>query len=278
MQSEPAWLDTPVTDMALARQGARADRAHLRFILVQARTEDDPARGHEHACFAARLGVSPDQVRCVSIFQDTLAEVDLSDTHAVLVGGAGQYSVLDDIAPVRDFVTYTAWLASSDRTATLPVFASCFGFQAMVMGLGGEVIADEPNAEVGTYTLSLKSGGARDALFGSLPARFQAQLGHKDRATGVPEGLVDIAGSERAPFQAVRVAGRPQFATQFHPELTAADNRHRFLRYMAEYGKLFGKAAAQERLDSHLPSPEVNALMEHFVVDWVLPVAAGGRA
>jgi GMP synthase (glutamine-hydrolysing) len=278
MQSEPSWLDQPVTDMASAHAEALPERAHLRFILVQARTADDPARSHEHACFAARLGVSPNQIDCVSIFEEELSELDLTGAHGVLVGGAGQYSVLDELDPVRDFVAYTAWLASSHQTASLPVFASCFGFQAMVMGLGGEVIADEPSAEVGSYTLYLKPEGASDPLFGSLPERFTAQLGHKDRATGVPEGLFDIAGSERSPFQAVRVCGRPQFATQFHPELAAADNRHRFLRYMDEYGKLFGKEAAQERLNSHSPSPEANALLDRFVTEYVMPFASGRGA
>ncbi len=112
MQSEPTWLDQPVTDTASAHSEALPERAHLRFILVQARTEDDPARGHERACFAARLGVSPDQLDCVSIFADTLSEIDLSGVHGVLVGGAGQYSVLDDLGPVRDFVAYTAWHAT----------------------------------------------------------------------------------------------------------------------------------------------------------------------
>ena len=97
-----------------------------------------------------------------------------------------------------------------------------------------------------------------------------AQLGHKDRADSLPAGLADLAGSERCPHQAVRVIGRPQVATQFHPELAASDNRSRFLRYMPEYGKLFGKAAAKERLDSHVPSVEANALLEKFTVDVVM--------
>ena len=144
MQSESVWRDTPVVDMALAHQEARPERSHLRFTLLQARSEADPAREHEHACFSARLGVSPDQLRCVSIFRDTLTDLDLSDTHAILVGGAGQYSVLDDLDDVRDFVSYIAWLASSDSTATLPVFASCFGFQALVMGMGARSLLTSP--------------------------------------------------------------------------------------------------------------------------------------
>jgi len=260
-----------VTTLDSAAAAARPERAGVSVTLIQARNADDPARNHEHACFAARMGLHPDQVVCVSIFESELTALDLSGTDAVLVGGAGQYSVLDALDPVRRFVDYVAWLSDSPETADLPVFASCFGFQAMVLGLGGTVIEDAPNAEVGSYELSLKPDGAADPLFSALPGRFMAQLGHKDRADHLPTSLLDLARSDRAPFQAVRVSGRPQVATQFHPELAAADNRSRFLRYMPEYGKLFGAEAAQERLDSHVPSIEANALLDRFVEHIVLP-------
>lgn len=251
----------------------RADRRHVSVVLLQARNPSDPARDHEHVCFAARMGLTIEQVRCVSIFETELATLSYDDADAVLVGGAGQYSVLDAIPAVAAFNEHLAWMASSPTTAELPLFASCFGYQALVLGLGGEVIADEPRAEVGTYTLHPKSEAAGDPLFDTLPARFFAQLGHKDRASRLPAAVTDAAGSERAPHQALRVRGRPQFATQFHPELTAADNRSRFIRYMPEYGKLFGEAAATERLESHRPSPEANALLEHFTAKFVVPRA-----
>lgn len=261
----------PVTTLALAAEHALAERSGLRVTLIQARNADDPARDHEHACFAARMGLHPDQVACVSIFEVDLTTIDLDATDAVLVGGAGQYSVLDDLDSVRDFVRYTAWLATSDTTHDVPVFASCFGFQAMVLGMGGVVIEDEANAEVGSYELTVKPNAAADPLFGALPTRFVGQLGHKDRADALPAGLLDLARSERAPFQAVRVLGRPQVATQFHPELAAADNRSRFVRYMPEYGKLFGQEAAQERLDSHVPGIESSQLLERFTTLYVEP-------
>jgi len=217
------------------------------------------------------MGLHPEQVRCVSIFQTDLTTLDLGAVDVVLVGGAGQYSVLDRSTHVQAFVRYTAWLATSPTTRDLPLFASCFGFQALVRGLGGTVVEDEPAAEVGSYALKLKAAASDDPLFSTLPPTFIAQLGHKDRAASMPSALVDLAESVRCPHQATRVTGRPQVATQFHPELTAADNRSRFLRYMPEYGKLFGESAAQERLDSHVPSVEANALLDRFTELYVMP-------
>jgi len=239
-------------------------------MLLQARNADDPAGMHEQACFAARMGLHPDQVQCVSIFERDLETLELAEVDALLVGGAGQYSVLDDLPAIQDFVRFLAFVATDPSTADLPMFASCFGFQALVLGLGGSVIEDEAHAEVGSYPLHLKPGADQDPIFGDLPGDFMAQLGHKDRATALPPGVLDLAGSERCPYQAVRVVGRPQVATQFHPELAASDNRSRFLRYMREYGKLMGREAAQERLDSHVPSLEANALLERFTTSEVM--------
>ncbi len=265
MSTDNTVMLLPPATLASARASARADRAHVRVTLIQARTAGDPARDHEHACFAARMGLAPEQIACVSIFSDNLADIDLAQTDAVLVGGAGQYSVLDDLDSIRSFIAYLGYLATAPETAEVPVFASCFGFQALVVAMGGEVICDADHAEVGSYLLTLRPDGEGDPLFGSLPQQFWAQLGHKDRANGMPNGLTDVAYSERCPHQATRVVGRPQFATQFHPELSAGDNRARFLRYMEEYGKLFGKEAAQERLNSHRPGLEACALLDHFV-------------
>lgn len=264
-------LSASVTTLESAEAQARPERAALRVTLIQARNADDPARTHEHACFAARMGLRPDQVHCVSIFEADLASLDLSATDAILVGGAGQYSVLDRLPAVEAFVAFVAGVATRPDTATLPMFASCFGFQALVKGLGGTVIEDAAHAEVGSYTLTCAPAAADDPVFRSLPPQFIAQLGHKDRADALPPGLIDLASSERAPFQAVRVVGRPQLATQFHPELNHADNRSRFLRYMPEYGKLFGAEAAQERLASHRPGVASNALLDDFTELFVVP-------
>lgn len=242
-----------------------------RYLLIQARNPGDPAREDEHRCFAARLSLPESAITPVDLLRQRLHRGLLEGADAVLVGGAGQYSVLDDLPEVRAFIDFLADISQDGP----PVFASCFGFQALVLGLGGEVIEDAEHAEVGSYPLQPTEAARADAVFGHLPAPFIAQLGHKDRAARLPEGVEHLASSERAPFQALRVTGRPVYATQFHPELTWEDNRNRFLRYMAEYGSLFGAEAAQRQLDSHRPGPEANDLLPRFAAAFVRP---GGGA
>ncbi len=236
-------------------------RNELRFILLQARRASDPVREEERDSFAAQLGVRPEQVECLDIFQDAMDIQRVLDADALLVGGAGEYGVLDSEPQIAELVQFLVQVTERGH----PMFASCFGFQALVIGLGGTVVQDEANAEVGTYKLRRLAPALTDSIFSSLPAEFNAQLGHKDRAKTLPKGVDLMAESDLCPYQAMRVTGTAVFATQFHPELTGTDNRTRFGRYMKQYGKPFGQEEAQRKLDSHQPSPEANGLLARFV-------------
>jgi len=231
-----------------------------RFLLLQARHPQDRVQGEERKAFADRLEVEESQVEQLNLMEKPLDPALLDDVDALLVGGAGEFSVLDDDDRVRSCIRFLTHAAQR----AFPIFASCFGFQALVLGLGGEVIEDEANAEVGTYPLTRLPAATDDAVFGDLPPNFLAQLGHKDRASRMPDGVSVLAASERAPFQALTIPGTPVYATQFHPELTWLDNRLRFERYMSHYGKLFGEVEAQRRLEAHEPSPEANRLLMKF--------------
>ena len=145
-----------------------------------------------------------------------------------------------------------------------PMFASCFGFQGLCVALGTEVISDPDGAEVGTYALSLTEAGKLDPLFQSLPERFLAQEGHKDRAVGIPKGCTWLVRSERCPYQAMRAGDGLVYATQFHPELDDQTQRLRFSRYFDLYKGIYGEARAREILDEMRPSPEANALLARF--------------
>ena len=236
-------------------------RQDLKFLLLQARSGADPVRLEEQQAFATQLDVGLNQIDGLDIFQEPLDLERAQQYSAVLVGGAGEYGVLDDNPRVHDLIDFLVTVADAKH----PLFGSCFGFQALVLGLGGTVVHDEPNAEVGTYRLTRSDAAPHDPVFSVLPEAFNAQHGHKDRASRMPESAVVMASSDLCPFQAMRVEGAPVFATQFHPELTWRDNRTRFERYMAQYGKLFGEEEAQRKLDSHQPSPEANSLLRRFV-------------
>jgi GMP synthase (glutamine-hydrolysing) len=204
--------------------------------------------------------VAPAQIHCVDLLQTVLTPGLLEGRDALLVGGSGDYSVLDPLPSIKRFIDFLGEVSALG----FPTFASCFGFQALALALGGEVVSDPDRAEVGSYRLQLTAAGEQDPLFQTLPQRFIAQLGHKDHVTSLPSGVEHLAGSARSPYQALRVSGKPIYATQFHPELTWRDNRQRYLRYMSVYGALFGEAEAQERLESHVPGPEANTLLASF--------------
>ncbi len=232
----------------------------MRFALLQARNPEDPSRGEEHDCFARRLGVPLETVQAVDMLTAEPGPALWADCDALLVGGSGEYSVLEGHPAI------TAWIAFLGETARHghPTFASCFGFQMLTLGLGGEVVHDEDNAEVGTFEVRLTDAGRGDPLFGQLPGAFLAQEGHKDRAERLPPGCVHLASTPRARFQALRVGDGPVYATQFHPELDWDDQRTRFLRYFEMYSDVFGLDEARRRADAFRPTPESCSLLRRF--------------
>lgn len=237
-------------------------RRKLRFTLLQARNPGDRVRAEERRQFAARMKVEPDRIQTVCMLEDRLDEHLFESCDMLLVGGSGEYSVLDPHPGIEQAKEFLAHVAARG----FPTFASCFGYQLMVDGLGGRVERDEPNAEVGSFHLELTDEGAADPVFSTLGGNFTAQLGHKDRATLLPEGVDNLASSSACPNQALRVHDKPVYAAQFHPELTWTDNRGRFERYMADYGRVFGEAEAERMLrEDFFPSERASALLDTFL-------------
>jgi GMP synthase (glutamine-hydrolysing) len=232
-----------------------------RFLLLQARNPGDVMATHERVSFAAALGVPAESVAVHDLLSRTPTVGELDDVDVLLVGGSGDYGVLDSAPFIARFIDFLSNVVVAHE---VPTFASCFGFQALVVAGGGEVIKDPERAEVGTFNIHLTPEGEADPLLGPLAPRFLAQLGHKDRATRLPEGLVHLASSDRVPYQAVRVGSLPIIATQFHPELNEEGNRHRFEAYLEAYQ---GSAAddMSEVVDSLKPTPDATALLPRFV-------------
>ena len=233
---------------------------HPRFLLLQARDPGDPMARHEQLCFANALGVPEERITLHDLLQGAPQESATACHDALLVGGSGDYSVLGDHDFLRPFFDFLAEVVIG---TAFPTFASCFGFQALVLAGGGEVVHDESRAEVGTYTLRLTDEGRQDPLFQGMPDPFMAQLGHKDHAARLPAGMTNLASSESAPFQALRVDGLPIVATQFHPELTRAANTERYLRYWEAYGT--GDRDNDPVLARMAESPESTALLSRWV-------------
>ena len=186
----------------------------LKVLLLQARNPEDPVREEERQSFSTKTGLPLEQIVPHDLLSGPPSIATVRRFDAVMVGGSGDYYVSKRSLP--DFDAQLELLATVAATG-FPMFASCFGFQILVQALGGSIVHDPVNVEVGTYDLCLTGEGLEDPLLGRLPSVFAAQLGRKDRAERLPDGVLHLASSQRSLYQSFRIPNRPIWATQFHP-------------------------------------------------------------
>ena len=102
----------------------------------------------------------------------------------------------------------------------MPVLGVCFGSQLIAEAAGGEV-RRSARSEIGWHEVELTADGAADPLLGFLPARFDSLQYHHYEWL-LPPGAVELARSAVC-LQAFRLADRPVWGVQFHPEVTESD-------------------------------------------------------
>lgn len=232
------------------------------ILLLQARRPGDAIAAAERASFAAAAGVSPDAVEPWDLLEGPPSRRQVARHDAVFVGGAGEYYVSKGNLPQMD---RTGDALAEIAESGPPLFASCFGFQLLIRALGGEIVHDPERVEVGTFELELTEAGRSDPLLGSLPARFLAQMGRKDRAETLPPGIPSLASSQRCRYQAIRIPGRSAWATQFHPELDRETNRDRYVAYLEGYAGVLDDEERRRVEDGFRDSPESTTLLKRFV-------------
>jgi GMP synthase (glutamine-hydrolysing) len=232
----------------------------MKILVLQARRTDDPMMEQEQRCFYSATGLPPETFEFVNLVDRVPGYDDLQRCDALMVGGAGHYSVVERNG---GFFSATDELLRRVVADGFPTYASCFGYQLMVAALGGKVVHDPDKTEVGAYTVRLTDDGRRDSLFRQLPDEFVAQMGHMDRARNMPPGLVNLAASEQSPLQALRVPGLPVWASQFHPELDQQANWERYQTYIERYDPV-GFNDGDGSFVS-LPSPETSTLLPAFL-------------
>lgn len=237
------------------------DLSAVRVRLIQIRTNAAVLR-EEQESFRARCGLGPDAFLLTNALRDDLSAALLDGVDAVMIGGAGAYSVTQ----TYDWTSPLIKLCEACADRGLPLFGSCWGHQFIARAFGGVVIHDPERTEMGTHGVELTDAGRRDPLFSTLPARFAAQMGHQDRVVRLPEGAVELATNGRAPHQAFRLEGSPIYGTQFHSELDEHTERQRLLAYRAHYPEIAGDGAFQTVLDSLRPSPDADDLLRRFLL------------
>jgi GMP synthase (glutamine-hydrolysing) len=236
-----------------------------RFLLMQSRDALDPMREHEVECFAQSLSIAKQGISVVDMQQRVPTPQELTSCRAVLMGGSGDYSSLDPFPWIRRMIGYVRDVLIPSG---VPTFASCFGLQITTIALGGEMMRDPANREVGSIDLTTTPAAATDPLFAPIPSPFVGQAGHTDRAVALPPGATLLASSEKCPVNAFRVEGKPYWCTQFHPELDPDAVAKRYMTYMEKYpppdlppGTPLSEAPFLKRLR---PSPHATRLVQRF--------------
>jgi GMP synthase (glutamine-hydrolysing) len=232
----------------------------IRVRLLQIR-ERPAVIAEEQAAFRERCGLDAHQILPTNVLHEPLTTELLDGVDAVLIGGAGAYSVTQTYPWTASLVA----LCHACAERGVPTFGSCWGHQFLARAFGGRVIHDPDRAELGTHTIRLTPAGREDALFGDLPPELAVQMGHHDRVAELPPDAVELAVSNTAPVQAFRLAGAPIYGTQFHSELDCARLRHRLVTYRPYYPELADEAVFQRIFDSVLPTPHADGLMRRFL-------------
>lgn len=202
---------------------------HVRILLIQARNTAEMER-QEKQCFIERTGVETDRLFGINVVREPLRVDVLDAVDVVMIGGAGEYSAFQNPAWMDPLLQFVRLL----RDRKKPTFGSCWGHQVIARALGGTVVRDPDNAELGCGTVQLTDAGRRDPLFQGFPDTFNANMGHHDRVVELPDGAVELARNDQ-PNQAYRLKDAPIYGTQFHSELDADRERERLVAYREYY-------------------------------------------
>jgi len=231
-----------------------------KILLLQIR--DNPkVRQEELESFVRFSGLRMEQVDVLNVFDTPHFAPDIINEYDSLwVGGASEASVLE---PERyDFLGPASELLHRCLADEIPVFASCFGFQLAVIALGGEIVRDSHDYEMGTVEISLTDAAENDAVFAGIPHGFRAVSVHKERAPKLPGGCELLAYTDACPH-AFRVTGKPFWAFQFHPEVDRTTLVDRLTIFSAGYTD--GEEHLQQVLDAIVETPDSNQLLSNFV-------------
>ena len=206
-------------------------RSQIRLVILQVRNHRASLL-QEQGCFIERCQVASRQIRFINVVDHpNIGWKDVEDAHAVIIGGAGAYSVTEDELFHKPMTDLVHELIERNR----PLIGVCWGHQFLVKVNGGTVVEDPEQAEIGTYPVDLTPDGETDPLFAECPSPFWAQLGHKDSAGSLGPGWRELAYSVRSRHQAIRLDDKPVYGTQFHTDLNEERLRERLLVYFDDY-------------------------------------------
>lgn len=237
-------------------------RSELKLLLVQIRDKAQ-VREEEFDSFVRFADIAAEQLTVLNVFdRPRFSPQIVNNFDAVLVGGASEASVLEP--EVYPFVPDCVRLLQYCKEIGKPTFASCFGFQLAVLAMGGEIVRDEADFEIGTLPIQITQKGEADPLFSGFPNPFYAVSVHRERAPELPQSCELLAYTEQCPH-AFKVKDVPFWAFQFHPEVDKDILIERLSVFRAQYtqnAEHFNQVIANAK-----DTPWSNLLVQRFVDD-----------
>jgi GMP synthase (glutamine-hydrolysing) len=150
----------------------------------------------------------------------------LKKNPAAIVLSGGPASVYEPNAPRLD---------PALLDAGVPTLGICYGFQAMVQALGGEV-SRSAAGEYGATTVSVTSGSKLLAGWGP---KNDVWMSHRDSATKAPQGFDVTASTAVSQVAAIENVNRKLAGVQFHPEVIHTDGGQQVLvNFLTEFASL----------------------------------------
>lgn len=165
-------------------------------------------------------GVFSEILPCTAVLDD------LDGVKGIILSG-GPSSVYDTGAPQLD--TSVLELTREDGSL-MPVLGICYGLQAMVHALGGEV-RPAAHREFGHAHLHVTD---HEDLLAGIPEGTPVWMSHGDMLTSVPNGYEITAYTSSAPVAAARDRERPHYGVQFHPEVVHTEHGQKIFENFAQ--------------------------------------------
>ena len=194
------------------------------YLFLSARPEVE-AVGPEYESVRRAMGLDAGRLEHVRLDVDPLARDFRIEAYAGVVVGGSPYNVTTPEASKhrvqRRVEADLARLAEAALVRDHPLVFTCYGIGVLTRVIGGTV-GTEYGEQTSAVEITLTPDGTADPLVGVLPQRFEALVGHKEATERLADDAVLLASSSGCPVQVYRV-GRRVYATQFHPEVSAAD-------------------------------------------------------
>ena len=240
-------------------------RDDIKCLVIETRLDNWLIK-HELDCLERSSRLRPDQLVPYDILKNPLEPGQEKGYQAVIIGGTGDFSVVNDrpnfYEPLLAFVRYLCELS-------FPTLGLCYGHQIIGQAMGGKVVTvPHEDSETGTYLMTLTDEGQKDPLLVDSPQSFYAQQGHHDAVMDMPASFVRLAYSERCPWQAMRLIGKPIYGFQFHPELIRQDLVTRMTAYSHVYASEPGRL---EQIIAGIKETDNQSIVVNFIDKMVLP-------